>query len=66
MLAMKIIKAAQTEWAVPLIFTPKKDGSLQFCIDYRKLNGVTVQLSLYSMHVRVYRRHGRCKDILNN
>ena len=27
----------------PIIFTPKKDGSLQLCIDYHRLNSITVK-----------------------
>lgn len=42
MLALKVIKPAQNEWASPIIFAPKKDRSLLFYIDYRMLNAITV------------------------
>lgn len=40
-LAENIIESAQTEWAAPIVFAPKKDRTLWFCVDYRKLNAVT-------------------------
>lgn len=41
MLLQEVIEPAQTEWATPIAFASKKDGSLHFCVEYKKLNAVT-------------------------
>lgn len=40
-----IIEPITSEWASPIVFAPKKGGSLQFYHDYRRLNVVTVRNS---------------------
>ena len=54
-----MIKESNSPWNSPLVPIRKPDGSLRICIDYRKVNAVTVKArlpmnvvadSVYSMH----------------
>ncbi|XP_058181413.1 uncharacterized protein LOC131299855 [Rhododendron vialii] len=37
------IRPSTSPWGAPALFAQKKDGSLRLCIDYRKLNRVTIK-----------------------
>ena len=43
MLAQDVIEPSSSPWSSNVVIVKKKDNSLRFCIDYRKLNDVTVK-----------------------
>ena len=43
MLSKEFIRSSISPWGAPVLFVKKKDGSLQLCIVYRKLNRVTIR-----------------------
>lgn len=43
MCKLEVIEQAIGEWASPIVIVPKPDATPRFCIDYRRLNQVTVK-----------------------
>lgn len=36
-----VIELSTREWSRPINLVPKKDGTLRFCLDFRKVSGVS-------------------------
>ena len=43
LLELGLIRPSKGEWTSPVLFVGKKDGSLRLCVDYRRLNKITVK-----------------------
>ena len=54
MLAKKVIESSSIPWCADVVLVKKKDGFTRFCVDYRKLNRMTVKdVYLYPL-LRIY------------
>lgn len=42
MLDLGVVRRSRSAWSNPVLIVPKKDGSVRFCLDSRRLNSVTL------------------------
>ena len=43
MLAKDVFEPSTSPWSSPIVLVRKKDGTIRFCVDYRKVNSVTLK-----------------------
>ena len=60
MVKNKIIDPTNSPWPIPLCLVTKLDGSVRFCLDFRKLNDKTVKGAYPFLHIDdIGYTHGR-------
>ncbi len=43
MLRLDVIEPASTEWSSPVVIVPKSDSRWRFCVDYRRMNALSLK-----------------------
>lgn len=48
MLQQEVVQPSQSPWSSPVVLVRKKDGTIRFCVDYRRLDKIT-QKNVYPL-----------------
>jgi hypothetical protein len=58
--ALDIIEPTKSPWSSPVVPVRKKDGTIRLCVDYRKLNAVTIpdRFPMPNLNDLVFSLHG--------
>ena len=65
-LEKKVIKPSNSPWSSPTVLVRKKDGKWRFCIDFRKLNDVTVKDAFLCLKLLTWLTHYLDTDIFQH
>jgi len=47
----RVIEESCSQWISPAVLVKKKDGSIRFCVNYRKLSAITIKDSYPTLRI---------------